>query len=160
MAEVLSACNGVSYLIFSGVAVLLIERMGRHRMLPDYYSAGSTSDNGSVYDNASVAFFFLYFGVFGTGMLGAKGAAAKTATGCPGGILYFDLETGTSKHSPSSFIVASRSEALDASDRTNPSLIVSGDPEAICQERPQKYSEREDEEFKRVTGRAIPIDAA
>ena len=109
MARLLSACNAVSYLIFAGIAVLLIERMGRRGlMLLSTFGQfvcflvitvllrySETSENGSVYGNASVAFFFLYYGAFGIGMLGVpwlypteinslpmrtKGAAAATAT--------------------------------------------------------------------------------
>lgn len=60
-------------------------------------------------------------------------------------------------------IVANRSlEDLDAYYRTNPSLIVTGDPDAICRKRPQKYMEREDEEFERTAvGKGImPVEAA
>jgi hypothetical protein len=110
MARLLSACNAVSYLIFSGLAVLFVERMGRRVLMLSstvaqfvcfliitillYFSEGGSS-NGQVYANASVAFFFLYYGAFGIGMLGVpwlypteinslpmrtKGAAAATAT--------------------------------------------------------------------------------
>lgn len=59
--------------------------------------------------------------------------------------------------------VANRSlEDLDAYYRTNPSLIVTGDPDAICRKRPQKYIEREDEEFERtaVGKGAMPVEVA
>lgn len=111
MARLLSACNAVSYLVFSGIAVLLIERMGRRglMLLSTFaqfvcfliitilirYAENTSDGNGRVYGNASVAFFFLYYGAFGIGMLGVpwlypteinslpmrtKGAAAATAT--------------------------------------------------------------------------------
>lgn len=111
MARLLSACNAVSYLIFSGLAVLFVERMGRRVLMISstvaqficfliitillYFSESGGSSNGQVYANASVAFFFLYYGAFGIGMLGVpwlypteinslpmrtKGAAAATAT--------------------------------------------------------------------------------
>lgn len=38
-------------------------------------------------------------------------------------------------------------EDLDAYYRSNPSLQVTGDPNAISRKRPQKYIEREDEQF-------------
>jgi hypothetical protein len=108
MARLLSACNAVSYLIFSGLAVLLVERMGRRGLMILSTFAqfvcflvitvllrySETSDS-RAYANASVAFFFLYYGAFGIGMLGVpwlypteinslpmrtKGAAAATAT--------------------------------------------------------------------------------
>jgi hypothetical protein len=58
-------------------------------------------------------------------------------------------------------VVANRSlEDLDAYYRTNPSLIVTGDPDATCRKRPQKYIEREDEEFERTTvGKGVPVEA-
>jgi hypothetical protein len=59
-------------------------------------------------------------------------------------------------------IVANRSlEDLDAYYRTNLSLIVTGDPDAICRKRPQKYIEREDEEFERTAvGKGVmPVEA-
>lgn len=111
MARLLSACNAVSYLVFSGIAVLLIERMGRRglMLLSTFgqfvcfliitvlirYAENSSDENGRIYGNASIAFFFLYYGAFGIGMLGVpwlypteinslpmrtKGAAAATAT--------------------------------------------------------------------------------
>jgi hypothetical protein len=82
-------------------------------------------------------------------------------------ILYFFYpETGMFKCSLLflflTVIVANRSlEDLDAYYRTDPSLIVSGDPDAICKKRPQKYIEREYEEFERATGKAvISVEAA
>lgn len=108
MARLLSACNAVSYLFFSGVAVLLIERLGRRclMMISTFgqffcflvisillcFSESSTERE--KYASASVAFFFLYYGAFGIGMLGipwlypteinslpmrTKGAAVATA---------------------------------------------------------------------------------
>ncbi|OKL56481.1 hypothetical protein UA08_08106 [Talaromyces atroroseus] len=109
LARLLTACNGVSYLMFSGIAVLLIERVGRRGlMIASTFSQfacflvitillrySEASDQGKEYASASVAFFFLYFGSFGIGMLGipwlypteinslpmrTKGAAVATAT--------------------------------------------------------------------------------
>ncbi|CDM28287.1 unnamed protein product [Penicillium roqueforti FM164] len=60
-------------------------------------------------------------------------------------------------------IVANRSlEDLDAYYRTNPSLIVTGDPDTICRKRPQKYIDREDEEFERmaVSKGVMPVETA
>ncbi|KAJ5815829.1 Major facilitator superfamily domain general substrate transporter [Penicillium robsamsonii] len=211
MARLLSACNAVSYLIFSGVAVLLIERMGR-RGLMLLSTLGQfacfliitvlvryveTSDNGSVYGNASVVFFFLYFGAFGIGMLGVpwlypteinslpmrtKGAAAATATDWLTNFIVVEITPiGIQSIGWKFWIVwtvtnaaflpilyffypetANRSlEDLDAYYRTNPSLIVSGDPDAICQKRPQKYIDREDEEFERAAGKIVlPVEMA
>lgn len=39
---------------------------------------------------------------------------------------------------------------MDAYYRDNPSLIVTKDPDAICQRRPQKYIDREGEEIERT----------
>ncbi|KAJ6181322.1 hypothetical protein N7519_011783 [Penicillium mononematosum] len=212
MARLLSACNAVSYLFFSGIAVLFIERMGRRglMLLSTFgqfvcflvitvllrYSA--TSDNGSVYGNASVAFFFLYYGAFGIGMLGVpwlypteisslpmrtKGAAAATATNWITNFIVVEITPiGIQSIGWKFWIVwtvsnavflpilyffypetANRSlEDLDAYYRTNPSLIVTGDPDAICRKRPQKYIEREDEEFERTAvGKGVmPVEAA
>lgn len=41
-------------------------------------------------------------------------------------------------------------EDIDAYYRSNPSLIVTRDPDAICRARPQKYIEHEDEEVRRT----------
>lgn len=72
-------------------------------------------------------------------------------------IYFFYPETGMSKGLFVPFpplltiVIANRSlEDLDAYYRTNPSLIVTGDPDAICRKRPQKYIEREVEEFERT----------
>ncbi|KAI3114608.1 hypothetical protein CBS147333_1763 [Penicillium roqueforti] len=53
-------------------------------------------------------------------------------------------------------------EDLDAYYRTNPSLIVTGDPDTICRKRPQKYIDREDEEFERtaVSKGVMPVETA
>lgn len=109
MARLLAACNALSYLVFSGLAVLLVERMGRRGlMLLSTFGQflcfliitillrfSRISDNGEKFASASVAFFFLYYGAFGIGMLGVpwlypteinslpmrtKGAAVATAT--------------------------------------------------------------------------------
>lgn len=70
---------------------------------------------------------------------------------CPG--LLFSLLTA---------IVANRSlEDLDAYYRTNPSLIVTGDPDAICRNCPQRYIEREDEFERTAIGKGVmPIETA
>ncbi|KAI9368520.1 general substrate transporter [Aspergillus egyptiacus] len=109
MARLLSACNSVSYLASTCLAVPLSERWGR-RGLMLCSTAGQgfsfliitillrfaeTSENGDKIASASVAFFFLFFISFGMGMLGVpwlyptevnslpmrnKGAAVATAT--------------------------------------------------------------------------------
>ncbi|KAH6898089.1 general substrate transporter [Thelonectria olida] len=108
-ARLLSACNSVSYLVFSGVAVTLVEKWGRRGlMLISTFGQFLTfliitillrfaenSENGDSYGTASIAFFFLYFISFAMGMLGVpwlypteinslpmrtKGAAVATGT--------------------------------------------------------------------------------
>ncbi|KAJ5930901.1 sugar transporter [Penicillium verhagenii] len=108
LARLLSACNALSYLVFSGIAVLLVEKVGRRGlMLISTFGQfacfliisillcfSESSAQGEKYASASVAFFFLYYGAFGIGMLGipwlypteinslpmrTKGAAVATA---------------------------------------------------------------------------------
>ncbi|KAJ5561274.1 hypothetical protein N7461_000035 [Penicillium sp. DV-2018c] len=229
MARLLSACNAVSYLVFSGMAVLLIERMGRRglMLLSTFaqflcflvitvllrYAESSPGGMGKVYGDASVAFFFLYYGAFGIGMLGVpwlypteinslpmrtKGAAAATATDwCVFGKFWRLCWVFLTEYRITNFIVveitpigiqsigwkfwivwtvsnavflpvlyffypetANRSlEDLDAYYRTNPSLVVTGDPDAVCRKRPQKYVERENEEFGKTTvSKGMPVE--
>ncbi|KAJ5511477.1 hypothetical protein N7453_003580 [Penicillium expansum] len=172
------------------VAVFLIERMGRRGlMLLSTFGQfvcflvitvllrySETSDNGSVYGNASVA--------FSSSIMGLLGAAAATATDwydhklhCRGDHPDWDSEywlevldslDGVQCCFPTYPLLfypetASRGlEDLDAYYRTNPSLIVTGDPDAICRNCPQRYIEREDEEFERTAiGKGVmPIETA
>lgn len=47
-------------------------------------------------------------------------------------------------------VAANRSlEDIDAYYRTDPSLIVTRDPDATCRRRPQKYIDRENEEIQK-----------
>lgn len=109
MSRLLSACNALSYLVFSGFAVLLVERMGRRGLMilstfgqflcflviTILLRLSGISSDGTKLGSASVAFFFLYYGAFGLGMLGVpwlypteinslpmrtKGAAIATGT--------------------------------------------------------------------------------
>ena len=109
MARLLSACNSVSYLVFSALAVTVVERLGRRGLMllstfGQFFSflvitilLRFTDDSpaGERFANASVAFFFLYYAAFGIGMLGVpwlypteinslpmrtKGAAVATGT--------------------------------------------------------------------------------
>ncbi|KAM0360364.1 hypothetical protein ACHAP4_002438 [Fusarium culmorum] len=101
MARLLSACNAVSYLMFSSAAILLVERWGRRGLM-------LLSTTGQLlsfliitillrqcWDRLQSPFFFLYFISFGVGMLGVpwlyptevnslpmrtKGAALATGT--------------------------------------------------------------------------------
>lgn len=109
MSRLLVAVNSITYLIFSFVAVTLVERLGR-RALMLLSTAGqfvaflvicvllrfaSVSANSEELGKAAIAFFFLYYIAFGLGMLGVpwlypteinslpmrtKGAAVATCT--------------------------------------------------------------------------------
>ena len=73
MARLLTACNAISYMIFAGLAVLLVERMGRRGLMilstfgqflcfliiTILLAYSEKSANGKKYASASVAFFFL-----------------------------------------------------------------------------------------------------
>ncbi|KAG2000878.1 hypothetical protein GB937_010739 [Aspergillus fischeri] len=106
MARLLTACNAISYFIFSCVIATVVERLGRRglMLLSGFGQFLSFlvitillcfAENNKVYGTASVAFFFLYHIAFGVGMLGVpwlypteinslpmrtKGAAVATAT--------------------------------------------------------------------------------
>ena len=89
MARLLAACNSVSYLLFSLIAIPNVERWGRRRLMM-YAAAGqafcylmitiliryseksgySGFDSGKEVAAASVAFFFLYYVFFGIGWQG------------------------------------------------------------------------------------------
>jgi cytochrome bd-type quinol oxidase subunit 2 len=75
MARLLTACNAISYMIFSGLAVFLVERMGRRglMLLSTFgqficfliitillrYQENTTGYESKKFGSASVAFFFL-----------------------------------------------------------------------------------------------------
>ncbi|TIA31838.1 general substrate transporter [Aureobasidium pullulans] len=109
MARLLSACNAVSYLVFSCLAIPLIERWGRRALMlistfGQFLSFlvitillrfAEGEDGSTTAAKASIAFFFLYYISFGIGMLGVpwlypteinslpmrtKGVAVSTAT--------------------------------------------------------------------------------
>ena len=109
MARLLSAVNSVTYLIVSGLAIPLVERVGRRGLMlwstliqglcfliiTVLLRYSENSSNGKAIASASIAFFFLYYMGFGLGMLGVpwlypteinslpmrtKGAAVATAT--------------------------------------------------------------------------------
>lgn len=108
-ARLLTAINSVVYLIFSGVAVPMVESWGRRGLMllssagqglsflviTVLLRYGSPPDGDRKVAEASIAFFFIYFISFGIGMLGVpwlypteinsiamrtKGAAVATAT--------------------------------------------------------------------------------
>lgn len=72
-ARLLTACNAISYLCFSGLAVLLVERMGRRGLMmlstcgqglcfliiTILLSFSQSSTNPKAFGSAAVAFFFL-----------------------------------------------------------------------------------------------------
>ncbi|KAJ5769410.1 hypothetical protein N7520_003969 [Penicillium odoratum] len=202
MARLLTACNAISYMIFAGLAVLLIERMGRRglMLLSTFgqffcfliitillrYAESATDAESQKFGSASVAFFFLFHGAFGIGMLGipwlypteinslpmrTKGVALATATDwitnfaiveiTPIGIQsigwkFWIVWTVTNAcFLPIIYLffpeTANRSlEDIDAYYRSDPSLIVIRDPDAICRGRPQKYIDHEAEEVSRT----------
>ena len=109
MSRLLTAFNSISYLVFSGVGVTMVERYGRRflKLLSTFgqflsflvitilIKLGLDSGNKEALGSAAVAFFFLYFISFAMGMLGVpwlcpteinslsmrtKGAAIATGT--------------------------------------------------------------------------------
>ncbi|KAF2654285.1 hypothetical protein K491DRAFT_679867 [Lophiostoma macrostomum CBS 122681] len=85
MARLLTARNSVSYLIVSGIAIPLVERVGRRGLMLASTAgqglcffiitvllryANHDTSGGQVIASASIAFFFLYYIAFGIGMLG------------------------------------------------------------------------------------------
>lgn len=97
MARLLTACNAISYLIFSGLAVLLVERMGRRGlMLLSTFGQGlcffvitillSYSQKGvnpKAFGSASVAFFFLVSGTWSSpGIFPRSDVLISTAVPC------------------------------------------------------------------------------
>lgn len=108
-ARLLTAVNSVTYLIVSGIAIPLVDKIGRRGLMlwstfiqflcfliiTILLRFSETSANGTAIATASIAFFFLYYMGFGIGMLGVpwlypteinslpmrtKGAAVATAT--------------------------------------------------------------------------------
>lgn len=109
MSRLLSACNAVSYFVFSCIAVTLVEKWGRRGLMllstfGQFLSFlvitillrySSNTGSGEKTATASIAFFFLYYVSFAMGMLGVpwlypteinslpmrtKGAAFATGT--------------------------------------------------------------------------------
>ncbi|CRG86234.1 Sugar transporter STL1 [Talaromyces islandicus] len=128
----------------------------------------SPSSNGMKAASATIAFFFVYY--IASLPMRTKGAAVATATNwittfviveiTPIGIQNigwrFWIVWTIFNAAPLPLIYffypesANRTlEDLDAYYRTNPPLIVVGDPDAICVKRPQKYIDHEQEELKK-----------
>ena len=84
MSRLLTACNAVSYFVFTSGAVLLVERWGRRGLMMistvgQFFSFllitimlrfSDTQPNGEKFASASIVFFFLFYIAFGLGMLG------------------------------------------------------------------------------------------
>ncbi|THW30039.1 general substrate transporter [Aureobasidium pullulans] len=199
MARLLSACNAVSYLIFAGVAVLFVERLGRRSLmmistflqlvaflcisiLLKYAMANGSTECAK----AAIFFFFFYNIAFAVGMLGVpwlypteinslpmrtKGAAVATATNWITNFVIVEITpigfqnlgwkfwpiwvVTNALFLPIIYLLfpetSSRTlEDLDAYFRSDPSLIVVGDKDAISSKRPLKYIEKENDEVHRV----------
>ncbi|BCR89364.1 uncharacterized protein ACHE_50562S [Aspergillus chevalieri] len=109
MSRLLTACNTSSYFVFTCIAVLLVERLGRRGLMllstfGQFVSfliitillrLAENKPTGSAVASASIAFFFLFYAFFGLGMLSipwlypteisslpmrTKGASVATAT--------------------------------------------------------------------------------
>lgn len=198
MSRLLVACNSVSYLIFSFVAIPLIERWGRRSlMLLSTFGQflgfllicillrmDSVSGTDDKYAMASIAFFFFYYIAFGVGMLGVpwlypteinslpmrtKGAALATCTNwltnfviveiTPSGIqnlgwrFWIVFTVTNAVFLPVIYFIYPETsnrtlEDLDDYYRSNPSLLVWRDPDAVQAGRPQKFIDRENEEIR------------
>ncbi|KAI9930832.1 hypothetical protein MW887_011590 [Aspergillus wentii] len=199
MARLLTAVNAISYLIFSSVAVLLIERLGRRGLMllstfGQFVSFliitimlryAENHGTGEKFASESVAFFFTFYISFGLGMLGVpwlysteisslpmrtKGASVATATNWITNFIIVEITPiGIQSIGWKFWIVwtvfnavflpiiycfypetSNRSlEDLDAYYRSNPSLLVIKDPDAICSHRPLKYIQHEQEEVQK-----------
>ena len=84
LSRILAACGSVDYLIFACLAYFVIERYGRRRVM--MWSAAGCSicwicisialglsekgGNSYVLGSVAVAFFFVFFAAFGSGVLG------------------------------------------------------------------------------------------
>lgn len=79
LSRLLAACNSVSYLAFSFIGLLLIERAGRRHLMmwgaagqcvcyiliAALLSQASNTDKDATFGAAATAFFFLYYVFFG-----------------------------------------------------------------------------------------------
>ncbi|KAM0385452.1 hypothetical protein ACHAQC_011364 [Fusarium culmorum] len=155
MARLLSACNAVSYLIFSSAAILLVERWGRRGLM-------LLSTTGQLLSFLIITillryaspFFFLYFISFGVGMLGVPWLYPTEVNSLPMRTKGAALATGTNWIT--NFIVVEitpianrKLEDMDAYFRENPSIIVVNDKDAIIAKRPEKYIEQDQEDIRR-----------
>ncbi|QMW35812.1 hypothetical protein G4B84_011341 [Aspergillus flavus NRRL3357] len=176
MARLLTAVNSVTYLIYTCCAVGLIERMGRRGLmmlftagqffaflnitiLLRYAEANAGTVEGQRFGFASIVFFSLFYIFFGLGMLKIPWLSyraqlppnAEQGSCCGDGnqlmtnfVMVEITPIGIEN-------IANRTlEDIDAYYRSNPSLIVIKDPDAISVKRPLKYIEREDHEMKKI----------
>ncbi|KAE8306333.1 general substrate transporter [Aspergillus transmontanensis] len=201
MARLLTACNAISYFIFSCAIATVVEKLGRRglMLLSGFGQFLSFlvitillrfAEHNKVYGTASVAFFFLYHIAFGVGMLGVpwlypteinslpmrtKGAAVATATNWITNFAIVEITPiGIQNLGWKFWIVwtvlnavflpviyflypetANRTlEDVDAYYRTNPPLIVVGDPDAISTKRPLRFMQHEDEKIQQLAKEA------
>ncbi|KAJ5572450.1 hypothetical protein N7450_009434 [Penicillium hetheringtonii] len=140
MARLLTACNAISYFFFSGLAVLLVERMGRRglMLLSTFGQFGAAIATGTDW---ITNFIIVEITPIGIQNIGWRFWIVWTVTNLlflP--ILYFFYPE-----------TANRSlEDIDAYYRTKPSLIVVGNRDAICRSRPQKYIDHEQDEIQKT----------
>ncbi|KAL3448294.1 general substrate transporter [Aspergillus insuetus] len=203
-ARLLTACNSVSYFVFTAMAVPLVDRWGRRGLMLSstagqfacfliitillrFAETSGETESRSRFGSASIAFFFLYYIAFGMGMLSVpwlypteisslpmrtKTAAVATATNWITNFIVVEITPiGIQNIGWRFWIVwtvfnaacvpiiyffypetSNRTlEDLDAYYRSNPSLVVITDSDAICVKRPLKYIQHEDEEMRKNT---------
>ncbi|KAF6522651.1 hypothetical protein HZS61_014179 [Fusarium oxysporum f. sp. conglutinans] len=156
MARLLSACNAVSYLIFSSIAILLVERWGRRGLM-------LLSTSGQLLSFLVITillritnFIVVEITPIGIQNLGWRFWIVWTVTNAlflP--VIYF-LYPETCKFSASSnmskaylFPANRKLEDMDDYFRENPSVMVIRDNDAIATKRPEKYIQREQEDIQR-----------
>ncbi|KAM0365947.1 hypothetical protein ACHAPZ_009760 [Fusarium culmorum] len=130
MARLLSACNAVSYLMFSSAAILLVERWGRRGLM-------LLSTTGQL---LITNFIVVEITPIGIQNLGWRFWIVWTVTNAlflPA-IYFFYPETANRKL-----------EDMDAYFRENPSIIVVNDKDVIIAKRPEKYIEQDQEDIRR-----------
>lgn len=88
-SRLLTACNSVQYLVFTALALVFVERLGRRRMLItgaagqaisfvliaaflSQSEMATTDAEREVWASASIAFFFSFFSFFGFGWMGCS----------------------------------------------------------------------------------------
>ncbi|KAJ5348526.1 uncharacterized protein N7506_001779 [Penicillium brevicompactum] len=201
IARLLTACNAISYLLFTCLSVPLVEYWGRRTlMLLSTFGQflafliitillrfAENKPKGSPVASASIAFFFFYYIAFGIGMLGipwlypteisslsmrTKSTAVATATNWICNFVIVEITPiGIQNIGWKFWIVwtvfnaafipviyffypetANRTlEDIDTYYRSDPGLIVTRDPDAVCSKRPMKYIEHEQFEMKKAS---------